>query len=368
MELFIVPTVRNKNYKSAKLGLVSISKIHLINFRNIEEKLLSFSSKTTVIVGKNAAGKTNILESVFLLATGKSFKARIEEDMIKQDQEMGRVKGIAGENKLEVLLTRGEIKITNTSVTKVSKKKLTVNGIPKRLVDFGKNFHVVLFAPQDMDLVTESPSLRRRFLDIVLSQSDYEYRRSLLSYEKGLRQRNRLLIKIREEGIARSQLYFWNSLLIKNGDYIAHSREEFINFVNSTTSFNSKTYEIKYDKSAISESRLDQYKNEEVAAGTTLVGPHRDDFIFYEDNKSLDSYGSRGEQRMAVLWLKIAELQFLEKKTQEKPTLLLDDIFSELDHAHRDIVIEIAKNQQTIITTADPHFIEGFSGVEKISL
>ncbi|MEK7526694.1 MAG: DNA replication and repair protein RecF [Patescibacteria group bacterium] len=345
-----------------------ISKIHLTNFRNFEEKILSFSPKTTVIVGPNASGKTNILESIFLLATGKSFKAKVEEDMIRQGEEVGRVKGLVGENKLEVLLTRGEVRITNTSVTKVSKKKLTVNGVAKRLVDFGKNFHVVLFAPADMDLVTESPSLRRKILDIVLSQSDYEYRRSLLSYEKGLRQRNKLLIKIREEGISRNQLYFWNNLLIKNGNYIAHAREEFINFVNSSASFNGKRYEIKYDKSSISESRLDQYKNEEVLTGTTLVGPHRDDFIFFEDDKSLDSYGSRGEQRMAILWLKISELNFLQEKVNEKPTLLLDDIFSELDHEHRDIVIHIAKNQQTIITTADPHFIEDFSGVEKINL
>ena len=345
-----------------------ITKIHLTDFRSFTDKLLSFSSKTTVIVGPNAIGKTNILESIFLLSTGKSFRARIEEEMINYGQELARVKGLIGENKLEVLLTRGEIKITNTSVSKVSKKRLLVNGIPKRLVDFAKNFHVVLFAPQDMDLVTESPSLRRRFLDILLSQADYEYRRCLLSYDKGLRQRNRLLIKIREEGVSRSQLYFWNNLLVKNGDYLAKKREEFIGFVNQTPSFNSKSYELKYDKSSISQMRLDQYKEEEVMAGTTLVGPHRDDFVFFESQRDLSSYGSRGEQRMAVLWLKLAELSYLEKSLQEKPTLLLDDIFSELDHEHRDIVSEMTKGQQTIITTADPHFITEISGLEKIDL
>jgi DNA replication and repair protein RecF len=347
---------------------VSISKIHLTNFRNFEEKLISFSPNITIIVGPNAAGKTNILESVFLLATGKSFKAKVEEEMVRHNQELARVKGKVGENKLEVVLTRGELRITTTRIEKVSKKKLLVNEVPKRMIDFGKNFNVVLFAPADMDLVTESPSIRRKFLDLVLSQSDYEYRRCLLSYEKGLRQRNKLLMRIREEGVPRSQLYFWNSLLIKNGNFIEKSREDFIDFVNRSESFNGKKHSLEYDKSAISESRLEQYKNEEVAAATTLVGPHRDDFIFKEEERNLASFGSRGEQRMAILWVKLAELAFLEAKVGEKPTLLLDDIFSELDHEHRDVVKTISKNQQTIITTADPHFVEEFSGVEKIEL
>ena len=134
-------------------------------------------------------------------------------------------------------------------------------------------------------------------------------------------------------------------------------------------------FSLEYDSSTISESRLEQYKVEEVAAATTLVGPHRDDFIFKVKGKGLEvkerdlaPYGSRGEQRMGVLWLKLAELAFVEEKTGEKPTLLLDDIFSELDHEHRDIVFDITKKQQTIITTADPHYIEGLEKVEKINL
>jgi len=113
---------------------------------------------------------------------------------------------------------------------------------------------------------------------------------------------------------------------------------------------------------------LEHYQEEEVAAATTLVGPHRDDFIFKEVNKDMSIYGSRGEQRMAVLWIKLAEMGFVEIKTREKPTLLLDDIFSELDHEHRDIVMGITRWQQTVITTADPHFVEGFKGGKTILL
>ncbi len=346
-----------------------IKAIRLFDFRNFRAKLLEFSDKITVISGPNASGKTNILESLFLLSTGKSFKARTEEEMIRYEKDLGRVKGklISGMI-LEVILTRGLIDIGTTRPEKVARKRLLVNGVPKRLIDFAGNFKIVLFGPWDMDLVTESPSLRRKFLDTVLSQVDREYRRSTLSYEKGLRQRNRLLFRIREEGLSRSQLSFWNQLLIKNGDYISKVRQEFIDFTNGQPALDGQKFHLDYDRSVISEGRLEQYKEEEVAAGTTLVGPHRDDFIFIEGKRNLSSFGSRGEQRMGVLWLKMAELNFIEDKTSERPTLLLDDIFSELDHEHREVVMRLAKLQQTIITTADEHFIKNLKPGVKMKL
>jgi DNA replication and repair protein RecF len=337
-----------------------IKAIKLTDFRNFKAKTLKFSDGITTIVGPNATGKTNILESLFLLSTAKSFKARTEAEMINYGKSITSITGDTGIASLEVKITTGE--------NGWPKKRMMVNGIPKRTVDFAGNFKTVLFGPWDMDLVTESPSIRRKFLDNVLSQVDREYRRSILSYEKGLRQRNRLLFRIREEGVPRSQLLFWNQLLIKNGDYISQKREEFIQYVNSNHSPVKNHYLLEYDKSVISEGRLEQYKDEEIAAATTLVGPHRDDFIFFEGKRNLAAYGSRGEQRMGVLWLKMAELNFIETKTEVRPTLLLDDIFSELDHEHRDIVMGLSKKQQTIITTADEHFLKGIGKVEKIEL
>lgn len=322
---------------------MGIRKIQLFNFRNFRKKELEFSDGITVIVGSNASGKTNILEAIFFLAIGKSFKARKGEECIRYEENLARIKS----HDLEVVLTK--------DVDGWPKKKLLINGIPKRLIDFAGNLKVTLFVPHDLGLVTETPTLRRKFLDTVLSQVDREYRRAILSYDKGLRQRNRLLYRIREEGINRNHLLFWNQLLIKNGNYITKMREEFIEFINSLEKCN-----LKYDYSAISEGRLEQYKNEETASATTLVGPHRDDFAFLQNGRDLASFGSRGEQRMAVLWLKIAELSYIEKTTSEMPTLLLDDIFSELDHTHRKVVIDIIGNYQTIITTADPHFVSEF--------
>jgi len=370
-----------------------IKTLQLSNFRNFTRKKFKFSPKLTVIVGPNASGKTNILESLYMLSTGKSYRARVEEEMISHREEISRIGGrISADGEktdLEIVLTRGEITVgeePDEKKERAPRKKLLINGISRRLFNFAANFRVVLFGPWDLDLVTESPSIRRKFLDFVLSQVDREYRRAILSYEKGLRQRNRLLYRIREEalpagrqGLPRSQLIFWNRLLIKNGDYIGQKRAEFIDFVNSTPDFNGQDFSLDYDKSAISEARLEQYKEEEVAAATTLVGPHRDDFCFFlkkgkrkkaslPAGRDLARYGSRGEQRMSVLWLKLAELSYIERVTSDVPTLLLDDIFSELDHEHREIVREAIKGQQTIVTTADPHFIEDFEKVEKIEL
>lgn len=367
-----------------------ITAVNLSNFRNFKEKKLTFSKSTTIIVGPNASGKTNILEGIYLLSTGKSFKAQVEEEMVNYEEEISRVKGrvLGGgsragsgdeEKNMEVVLTRGKIKVGEDplKIEKVPRKKLLVNGVSKRLVDFSAKLRTVLFGPWDLDLVTESPSVRRKFLDSVLSQVDREYRRATLSYEKGLRQRNKLLFRIREEGLSRSQLVFWDKLLIKNGDYMSSKRGEFIDFVNNQPSINQERFSLSYDKSAISEARLLQYANEEVASATTLVGPHRDDLIFKirklkTETRNLANFGSRGEQRMGVLWLKLAELAFVEEMTEDppvgearKPILLLDDIFSELDHEHREVVMGVIGNQQTIITTTDIHFVENL-GKNKI--
>ncbi|PIZ46745.1 hypothetical protein COY29_06150 [Candidatus Woesebacteria bacterium CG_4_10_14_0_2_um_filter_39_14] len=333
-----------------------LKKIHLQNFRNYSSQEFTFTEGINLIVGPNTVGKTNLLEAIYLLASRKSFRARLEKEMIQRNKEVARLKGQIlsdGEKKLlEIVLIRGEI-----NGSRVGKKKYLVNGVPRRMIDFLENFRVVYFGPQDLEIVVDSPSIRRGWLDLVLEQADKNYRRANLSYQKGLRQRNRLLEQIRDENKPRSSLFFWDKLLIGNGQLITEKREEFLNFINENHEFFGQL-EIYYDKSLISETRLAKYAQEEVAAGATLVGPHRDDFEVGQDGQNLHAYGSRGEQRTAVFNLKLAELEFLSEKTGQRAVLLLDDIFSELDHQRRKHLLTVIPKQQTIITTTDIHLVE----------
>ena len=336
-----------------------LSSLSLQNFRNYKKENFSFSDNTTLLVGKNGVGKTNILEAIFLLATGKSFRATREQQMILYGQELGRVIGIKKDDKLEILLTTGEVQ-----GERAPRKRYLINGAGKRKMDFVGRLMSVLFRPEDIELVLGSPSIRRNYLDSVLEQVDREYRRSNLSYQKGLRQRNKLLEKIREGEAERKQLLFWNKLLIKNGEIVTEKRRELIEFVNEEFKEKKLDLSLKYDNSVISEGRLKKYAEAEMGAGKTLVGPHRDDFLFVKQRKGklkkdLSIYGSRGEQRMAVLTIKLAELEFVKSKTELKPVLLLDDIFSELDHEHRNEVLLLLDKQQTIVTTSDEHLIPG---------
>lgn len=340
-----------------------LTSVKLENFRSYQKSEFNFSAGTTVILGANAAGKTNLLEAIGLLATGKSFRADRDSEAVAWGSEYGRVTGLTGDDKIELLITSGSVGGQPAPI-----KRYFVNGVARRLIDFAGKLRVVLFWPEHLELVTDSPSLRRRYLDSVLTQVDREYYRSLLSYERGLRQRNRLLDLINEGKAGRNQLLFWDQLLVKAGGYITDKRAEFIEFVNhfqpsAVRGQPENVYRLTYDKSVISDSRLAQYADEEVAAKATLVGPHRDDFLISKIQSSaslveLSKFGSRGEQRLAILELKLAELAYIQEQSGERPVLLLDDIFSELDAGHRRLVMDLVAKQQTVMTSAESDIIE----------
>ena len=298
------------------------------------------------------------------MSSGKSFRTDKDFQMLKYGEEIGRVKGQTGDSsagsgqgdELEVVITNGQVNGSSQY------KKFLVNGVSKRRVDFAGKLLVVLFSPQDLEIIIESPSLRRNFLDEVLEQTDRDYRVALIAYSKGLRQRNALLELAQNSGIRNGkQLEYWDNLVIENGNIITQKREEFINFLNSSAK-DIFDFVVEYDRSTISVERLLQYQEEEVAAGVTLVGPHRDDFKIFMTNgtKTLHDvkfYGSRGQQRLAILQLKMLELMFIEKMLGQRPLLLLDDIFSELDESHIKLILSEIGKQQTIITTTHEEFI-----------
>ncbi len=336
-----------------------LAALSLQNFRNYEHQTFYFPKLLTIIVGPNASGKSNLIEAVNILSSGKSFHADHDVEMLAFGKEVARVKGKItdvqeGAETLEFLLAHQEGRLT---------KKYLVNGISRRRVDFAGRVPSVLFLPSDIDIVIGSPGMRRRFLDSVLEQTDREYRIHLTAYEKALRRRNKLLEQVRETGRRDARLFpYWDELVIENGRYITKARQAFLEFINAADQATFPV-QVEYDRSEISEERLWQYRQAEVGAGVTLVGPHRDDIVLMMENSEtkrrerIKAFGSRGQQRLAVLQLKMLQMEYIEGKTGERPLLLLDDIFSELDEGHMELLTGIMGKQQTIVTTTHKEFV-----------
>ena len=344
-----------------------IKSLFLQNFRNYEKKDLEFDKKT-LIIGPNTSGKTNIIEAVSFLSNGKSFKTDKDVQAIKYGQEVGRIKGLLEETLLEVVLTAGEVEGKKTQT-----KKFLVNGVSKRRADFIGNLQTVIFSPLDLEIVIGSPGTRRNFMDEVLEQVDFDYRIAIVEYEKGIRQRNSLLDMTRKQ-LHRDlkQFEYWDNLVVKYGNIITEKREALVAYFNSQTK-DIFDFAILYDKSIISHERLLQYQEEEKIVGVTLVGPHRDDLIFEMfDNetqtaRNIKFFGSRGQQRLTVLQLKLLQLKFFEEKKNESPLLLLDDIFSELDEGHITHILKMLGDRESIVTTTHEEFVpSGFKDTMKV--
>lgn len=335
-----------------------LKNLSLQNFRSYSKTDFNFSPATTLINGPNTAGKSNLIEAIFFLASGRSFRTDRDDQLVKFGKGIARIKSKAEDSDLEVMIVRGGEEGQLRSF-----KKYLVNGVGKRKADFVGNFFAVLFAPNDLEIIIGSPSKRRDFLDNILIQTDRDYRLAIGFYEKGLRIRNALLHKAKEKGIkSEKEFIYWDNLLIVQGQKITKKREEFIHYLNDSKK-NILDFEIFYDKSLISKDRLFQYEDAEVASGVTLVGPHRDELRFKIKNsklkidENLKDFGSRGQQRLTILQLKLLELNYIERTTANKPTLLLDDIFSELDEGHINLVLNMVGPQQTIMTTTHEEFI-----------
>ena len=329
---------------------MKIERLTLENFRSYKKKIFHFG-QTTVIVAPNGAGKTNILEAIYLLSTGLSERASVTDEMINFDSEIGSVAGVIEHNEdrteLSVVLTKGVYMGKRTP-----KRRYLVDGVARVRSGFVGKLAAVLFRPEDMRLIEGSPSRRRNYLDETLFMAHPEYGRALSVYEASLKRRNRLLDAIRDGLARREQLTYWDQSIIKNGNILTDFRRSYLDYLSQIqTAFGQ--YKLEYDASTISASRLEQYASAEVAVGYTLVGPHKDDFVIKSEGRDLMKYGSRGEQRLAVLFLKLGNMQYIEGKLGVKPVLLLDDIFSELDEEHRQQVVAMTKGRQTIITSAE---------------
>jgi DNA replication and repair protein RecF len=331
-----------------------LSGIWLQQFRSIEDKVWQFSPGRNVFVAPNGTGKSNLIEAIRLLSTGHSWRTRKTEELIAWSQELARiqgkvVKGDGEEVTLEQTLTHGQLAGRRTA-----QRTYLMNGVNKRQSSVVGELATVLFTPEEMEVFQAGPSARRRLLDEVLSQTDKQYRSALKNYEQALRRRNKLILQLRERQVDRYDFFYWDGLLIEHGGYIHEKRREFLHWLSEQKGIR-EPYQLLYDHSVVSEARLHEYAQAEVGAGHTLVGPHKDDIQILVERGSqwrdISVFGSRGEQRLSLLWFKLQEVEWLRQRLDDKPVLLLDDVFSELDIDNSHFLLGATTDLQAIITT-----------------
>src|SRR3990167_8426500 len=341
-----------------------LKSLSLINFRNYSKYSLDFA-KTTILIGPNGVGKTNIIEALYLLSTCRSWRTNRDNECVRWDTDVARIIGrIDNADKIEV-----EMVIQKTPTPEHPQTKLVkINDVKKKLTDILGRLPTVLFSPEEIHLIDGAPMLRRRFLDILLCQIDKKYTLALLDLAKIIRGRNKLLYYIKIGKSKIDELDFWDEKLVTLGSFIIKKRQ------GTTAKINEELTKKYQEISGMGESLQLKYRptvepeqfaeilvaqrEREIDNTATLFGPHRDDLVFLLENKDITTFGSRGEFRSAVLALKVAELEFLAKEKGERPLLLLDDIFSELDKNRRMHLAKIVAGQQTIITTTDLDHVE----------
>jgi DNA replication and repair protein RecF len=358
--------------------------LSLNNFRNYDRLDLDVPPGVTVFWGDNAQGKSNLLEAVYYLATMRSFRAGLDRHVMTWAESFDplRFTRIAaqierGGNRVNLdIVLRGDARGDEGETTPLS-KRIKINDVPKRAIDVVGTMTVVMFSPSDLQLVEGSPTIRRRYLDVTLSQEDPKYCRGLAHYNRVLIQRNHLLRSIRDRGTKVEEMHFWNDELIEAGSYLVQRRLATVTELAmvaqdsyATLSRTAEALQVSYRTNVIDsdgecpvideirlafKARLEAVAQREVRFGVSLVGPHRDDLMFSLDGHAVSEFGSRGQQRTVALALKLAEMEHLARETGDSPVLLLDDVFSELDGHRRERVLHaVRQNQQVFITSADP--------------
>ena len=374
-----------------------LTNLSLSNFRNFVRLESEFSPGVTLVVGDNAQGKTSLLEAIHFLTGATNPHTRNDRNLINflalhEPQPFARlaaeVAQVDRKHRIEIriLLEPGSNKGEPRS-----KKQVLLNGVKKRLRDLFGVFNAVLFLPQDLRILEGPPSERRRYLDNVLSQADPGYARSLSEYSRVITQRNALLKQSTNNSVNEKQFEFWDDQLVKLGAQPVHQRAlTLIEIQNIAAPYHhdltrgEETLRMEYMPAlspgdlqngqmglgledtpewvVVSQAEIRQYllaalerrRGEEIARGMTLSGPHRDDLSFTANGVDLRLYGSRGQNRTAILAAKLAEVDWLKQRTGEWPVLLLDEVLAELDAARREALLScLMKVQQALVTTAD---------------
>lgn len=327
-----------------------VSNLQLKGFRNLEDTELAIATGLTVFYGNNAQGKTNILEALYLLLSTRSFKGADAPELIKR----GQGRAVVGLQFSAEANDEVQIEIT------MDGKRYTADGGVVKSRDLFGRVPVVFFSPLVLDLFFSFPDERRKLLDFYLAMSDKRYLASFWQYTKVLKERNRLLYAIKKGFGGREELAFWDSKLVEFGAYIINKRAEFVDAVNAQTSavttkigiaelYVEYVQTVKGGATAFAE-RLAESLEKDITTGHTGIGPHRDDLKVVYSGKNVGLYGSRGEQRLALVTLFFMVADYLQKKMSQV-VLLLDDVFAELDAVHKEALCLLFRDKQVVLTT-----------------
>jgi DNA replication and repair protein RecF len=363
-----------------------ICHLSLTNFRNYVQLELELPTSVVLLHGSNAQGKTNLLEAIYYLATSRSPQTASdrelinwtidEKDMMPYARLETQIRLGDRSRQIEIVLQKEPLKGGVHGEQTRLRKQIRVDRVKRRALDLVGQINVVLFMPQDMALVDGSPSGRRRYLDVALCQVDPEYCRALSRYNRVLAERNALLRQWYERRTDPDELTYWNEQLVGHGAIVMLRRRDALTELDQSAAElhhllsggverlrleYESTFAVKPEDDAASladayQSELAHQRQREVERGMTLIGPHRDDVRFLvNDRIDLGKFGSRGQQRTAVVALKLAEVEWMRQRTGEWPILLLDEVLAELDTRRRDFLLaQVNGVEQTLITTTDP--------------
>lgn len=349
-----------------------IESVDLQNYRNYEYLNMVFDDKTNIIYGDNAQGKTNILEALYVCATSKSHRGNKDKEVIKFGDEEAHIK---------VMVKKNDIRYRIDMHLKKNKAKgIAVNGIPiKKAVELFGIINIVFFSPEDLNIIKDGPSERRKFIDMELSQLDKVYLNSLINYNKVVNQRNKLLkeINFSQKKEDYETLDVWDMQLVKYGKDVIFGRIDFVKKINEIVgqihkklSGEKEELRIEY----VPNVNINDFQKEvvyqrqrDIKLKATSVGPHKDDMIFYINGNDVRKFGSQGQQRTAALSLKLAEIEIVKKIIHDTPVLLLDDVLSELDSSRQNFLLNSIGDIQTIVTcTGLDEFINNRFDINKI--
>ena len=355
-----------------------LTRLQLSNFRSWAELALDLDPGITLVSGHNAAGKSNLVEAIYMLASLRSTRAQTEGELIRWEAEQPQVMRVAGTAIANDEAVQVEVALAARSGTSrsgaarrrsgapLTSKRIRVNGVARRASDALGAIRAVQFTTLDLDLLTGSASVRRRYLDVAVGQLQRAHAANLSRYQRALTQRNALLKRIADGRAAASELEQWDELLESSAAPIWQARSEAAQSLSGLAAARHLDLRAPDDPAEVlsltyapaDSETLRESRARDLARGSTSVGPHRDDLLIDLDGRPAANFASRAQQRVAALSMRLAEADYLAEQSDDSPILLLDDVFSELDPPRRSRTADaVSAVEQVILTTADPHVI-----------